>query len=153
MSCVNVERLLAAIQDGKPWLDRFTGKEYNQAFGEYRERFAPLYREAVLSAGEEELAALAEVLLDGLAEGWAEQRPWNRSLARMNDKQVLVCYLSPMLMEDPACAVLAEKLREGWAERWPKEAYQTASREKIRKGFRPSLWGFPLPFGSREDED
>ena len=36
MSEVNVEALLAAIQDGKPWLARFTGKEYDKAYQEYR---------------------------------------------------------------------------------------------------------------------
>ncbi len=152
MSDINVEALLAAIQDGKPWLERFTGKKYDGAYQDYRERFAPLYREAVLSGGEEGLAALAEVLLDGLAEGWAEQRPWNRSLARMNDKQMLVCYLSPMLLEDPLCAPLAEKLCRDWAARWPGEAYQIAPLEKLRKGFRPTFLGITLPF-SREEED
>lgn len=153
MSEVRVEALLAAVQDGRPWLDRFTGKEYDRAFQEYRDRFAPLYREAALSAGEEGLPGLAEVLLDGLAEGWAEQRPWNRSLARINDKQMLVCYLGPVLLEDPLCAPLEELLRKGWAARWPKEAYEKTSREKIRKGFRPTFLGIALPFGSKEDED
>lgn len=153
MSCVNVERLLAAIQDGKPWLDRFTGKGYDQAFQEYRARYAPLFREAALADGEEGIEALTEVLLDGLAEGWKRQRPWNRSLVQMEDKQMIVCFLGPMLMEDPVCAPLEEKLREGWAARWPKEAYQSASREKIRKGFRPTFMGITLPFGGQEDEE
>ena len=151
MSEVNMEALLSAIQDGKPWLSRFTGKAYDQAYQEYRARYAPLFREAVLSGGEEETAALAEVLLDGLAEGWKRQRPWNRPLAQMEDKQMLVCYLGPVLLEDPVCAPLEAKLREGWAARWPKEAYQAASLAKIRKGFRPSFLGIPLPFGGQDD--
>lgn len=149
----NTAALLAAIQDGKSWLDRFNRKDYDRAFQEYRERFGPLYREAALSAGEEGLAALAATLLDGLAAGWARQRPWNRSLAQLNDKQVIVCYLSPMLLEDPACAALEEALREGWAARWPKDAYQAAPLAKLRKGFRPSFLGIPLPFGNREDDE
>lgn len=153
MNIENIEALLAAIQDGKPWISRFTGKEYDKAFQEYQERFAPLYREAVLSAGEEGLTSLAEALLDGLAAGWARQKPWNRSLIQMNDKQMIVCYLSPMLLEDPLCAPLAEKLREGWAARWPKDAYRSAPLAKLRKGFRPSLFGIPLPFGGAEDDD
>ena len=36
MSEVKVEALLAAIQDGRPWLARFTGKEYDKAYQEYR---------------------------------------------------------------------------------------------------------------------
>lgn len=153
MSNGNTAALLAAIQDGKSWLDRFNRKDYDRAFQEYRERFGPLYREAALSAGEEGLAALAAAVLDGLAAGWAGQRPWNRSLAQLNDKQVIVCYLSPMLLEDPACAALEEALREGWAARWPKDAYRAAPLAKLRKGFRPSFLGIPLPFGNREDDE
>ena len=153
MSEVNAETLLAAIQDGKPWLARFTGKEYDRAYQDYRAKYAPLFREAVLDGGEEGIAALAEVLLDGLAEGWARQKPWNRSLAMLSDKQMIVCFLGPMLMEDPVCAPLEEKLREDWAARWPKEAYRAAAQEKIRKGFRPTFLGITLPFGGGEDEE
>lgn len=153
MSEVKVEALLAAIQDGKPWLSRFTGKEFDKAYEEYRRKYAPLFREAALADGEEGVEALAEVLLDGLAEGWKRQKPWNRSLAQMEDKQMIVCYLGPVLMEDPACAALEEKLRQGWAARWPKEAYKPASLEKIRKGFRPTFLGIALPFGGQDDDE
>lgn len=153
MSEVKAETLLAAIQDGKPWLARFTRKEYDKAYEEYRAKYGPLFREAALSGGEEGIEALSEVLLDGLAEGWARQKPWNRSLARMEDKQMIVCFLSPVLMEDPACAALEETLRKGWAARWPKEAYQVSSLEKIRKGFRPTFLGITLPFGERDGEE
>ena len=145
MSEVKTETLLAAVREGKPWLDRFTGKEYDQAYQDYRAQYAPLFREAALAGGEEGLAALAE--------GWARQKPWNRSLAMLNDKQMIVCFLSPVLMEDPACAPLEEKLREGWAARWPKEAYQAASLKKIRKGFRPTFLGIALPFGGNDDDE
>lgn len=148
---VNIETLLSAIQDGKPWMARFTGKEYDRAYQEYRAKYAPLFREA--ADGEEGVEALAEVLLDGLAEGWKRQKPWNRSLAMMEDKQMIVCFLGPVLMEDPACAPLEEKLREGWAARWPKEAYKPASLEKIRKGFRPTFLGITLPFGGQDDDE
>ena len=153
MSEVKAETLLSAIQDGKVWMARFTGKEYDKAYQDYRARYGPLFREAALADGEEGIEAVAEVLLDGLAEGWARQKPWNRSLALMNDKQMIVCYLSPMLLEDPVCAPLEKKLREGWAARWPKEAYRAAPLEKIRKGFRPTFLGIALPFGGGEDEE
>ena len=153
MSEVKAEILLSAIQDGKPWLDRFNGKEYDKAYQEYRAKYGPLFREAALADGEEGVEALTEVLLDGLAEGWARQKPWNRSLAQMEDKQMIVCFLGPVLMEDPACAPLEEQLREGWAARWPKEAYRAASLEKIRKGFRPTFLGIPLPFGGSDGDE
>ena len=133
---VNVETLLGAVQDGKPWLARFTGKEYGRALQDYRDQYGPLFREAALADGEE--AALADVLLDGLAEGW--------------NRQMLVCFLSPMLLEDPVCAPLAERLQAGWAARWPKDAYQVAPAERLQKGFRASIFGIPLP-NWREEED
>ncbi len=58
-----------------------------------------------------------------------------------------------MLLEDPACAALEEALREGWAARWPKEEYRAAPLAKLRKGFRPSIFGIPLPFENREDDE
>ena len=61
---VSAETLLTAIQDGKPWFARFTGKEFERAYQDYREKYAPLFREAVLSGGEEGVEALAEVLLE-----------------------------------------------------------------------------------------
>ena len=150
---VSAETLLAAIQDGKPWLARFTGKEFEKAYEEYKARYAALFREAALADGEEGIEALTEVLLDGLAEGWKRQKPWNRSLAMLNDKQMIVCFLGPMLMEDPVCAPLEEKLREGWAARWPKEVYKTPSLAKLRKGFRPTFLGITLPFGGGDEEE
>lgn len=154
MGGINTAALLAAIQDGKLWLDRFTGKDYDKAYRDYRERYAFAYREAALSAGEEGLEAVAGSLLDGLAEGWTRQKPWNRSLARLSDKQLIVCYLTPMLLEDPVCAPLAEALRKAWAARWPKDAYQIAPQSRLRKGFRPTFLGIPLPGGwSGEDDE
>ena len=153
MSSENITALLAGVQNGKTWIDRFTGKDYQRALEEYRQRFGPAYREAVLAAGESGVPALAEALLDGLAEGWAKQRPWNRSVARINDKQVIVCYLSPVLLEDPLCVPLAEALRDGWARRWPKEAYRIAEAKKLQKGFRPTFLGIPLPSGGGEEDE
>ena len=123
----NVEPLLAAIQDGKPWMNRFTGKGYGRAFEEYCARFGPLCREVALREGEEGLSALAEVLLDGLETGWRRRR---------------------------LCAPLAEKLREGWAARWPKDAYQTATKKELQRGFRNSILGIPLgDWGRKTDEE
>lgn len=140
--------LLAAVQTGRTWLDRFTRRGYPEAFREYTEQFAPLYMEAVRSAGGDEAAllALAEDFLDGLAEGWKRQRVWNRSAAKVNEKQMMVDYLSPMLLglEEPDCSRFAELLRERWAARWPKDEYHLASYADIRGGFRNSILGIDL---------
>lgn len=153
MSKWNTEALLAAVRNGKPWIDRFTKAGYGKALQEYRERFGSAYREAVSAAGEEGLNDLAEALLDGLEADWAKEKPWNRSVARINDKQVIVCYLSPMLLEDPLCAPLAERLREVWAARRPKEAYRIATAAKLQKGFRPTIFGIPLHVRSEDEGD
>ena len=133
---------LEAVQDGKPWIKRFTKKEYAQAFAEYTARFGPLY-EAPL-AKPESLPALAEELLDGIAAGWQRQRPWNRTVALMNDKQMLVTYLSPMLQTLEGGAVLADLIRDGWAARWPKDAYQNGNFEELLGGFRSTFLGFEI---------
>ena len=92
------DELLAAVQTGREWMDRFTRKEYTRAFREYTQRFGPLYMEAVRAAGEKGLGALAGSLLDGLEEGWKRQRFWNRAAVRTTEKQMMVTYLSPMLL-------------------------------------------------------
>lgn len=139
------QELLDAVQTGRTWLDRFTRREYPKAFKEYVERFAPAYVEAVRSAAgdEESLWALADGFLDGLAEGWKRQRFWNRSAVKVNEKQMMVDYLSPMLLglEETDCPRFAEVLRERWAARWPKDEYQLASYEALRGGFRNSILG------------
>ena len=150
MNSIRIESLLPAVQEGKAWSHRFTKKEYPQAFQEYQARFAPLFKEAFQSAGEEGLPALAEALLNGLAEGWRRQRFWNRTAAQLDDKQMLVSYLSPMLLEIGAgrfCCLL----RDGWAARWPKEAYLTGTFEELNSGFRNTVLGIPLDgFGGRK---
>lgn len=153
MSEPNIPALLEAIQDARPWMRRFTKKTYPQAFQDYTVQFGGLFREALRDAGEADFTALADTLLDGLAESWSRQRFWNRASVQMNDKQMLVCFLSPMLLEDPDCAPLAEALREGWAARWPKEPYQTATAKQLQKGFRPTFLGIALPVDPKEDEE
>lgn len=151
MSEVKAEALLAAVRDEKLWIGRFTQTGYKAAFQEYEVRFGPAYREAVQSAGAEGLEALTAALLDGMEADWARQRPWNRSLARLNTRQMLVQYLSPLLlsMEErtPGCRALAESLRDGWAARWPKETYQMATWKALQGGFRRTILGFPVPEG------
>ena len=153
MDDARMETLLAAVREGEVWLARFNGRHYREAFAEYAERFGPPYREAVRAAGAEGLPALAERLLDGLEAGWKRQRPWNRSVVRTTEKQTVVDYLSPMLLgqEEPGCGELCALLRDGWAARWPKDAYRTATYEQIRGGFRTSILGIPLPDRGRED--
>lgn len=146
-------QLLSAILSGRKWLPRFTMNSYASAFKQYVEEFGPTYMEA--SRTTPSIPALASELLDGMEASWAGERIWNRTAARMDTLQMLVNYLSPMLLglEEPACGELAKCICDGWAERRPKEAYRTASYQKVRGGFRRAILGIPLPDRQSEPEE
>lgn len=149
--------LLAAIQNNRTWLERFTRRDYPHAFREYVEQFGPAYVEAVHKTGGDEtlLQALADRLLDGVEAGWKGQRVWNRAAAKANEKQMLVEYLSPMLLEleEADCPRFAKVLRDRWAARWPDNVYYTASYAKIQSGFRNMILGIEIGSRRREPEE
>lgn len=89
------EELLASIQEREPWLRDFGRQTYRDAFRSYTERFGPLFMEAVRN---QDPADLAKALLDGLDAGWRAQRFWRRGVVRAEEKQMVVVYLSPMLL-------------------------------------------------------
>ena len=145
---MRIEELCAAVWEAPAWLPRFRRKEYPEAFREYQDRFGPLYAQAVAEAGGDlaALEQLANEILDALEAGWKRRRFWDRSAVRVEEKQVIVSFLSPMLLEqpDPLCGRLAGLLRQGWADRWPKDAYQMTTAEVLQKGFRNSILGIDL---------
>ena len=140
--------LLAAVQNGRPWLDRFTRPDYPKAFAEYARRFGPLYRAAIADAGERP-AELAAEIVDALAMERTRERFWNRTARAMDEKRMAVAYLSPMLAEQGDGA-FAEALRDAWAARWPRDAYRTTTYDKLRRSFRNTYLGFDL--GIREED-
>lgn len=153
---MNLEMLCKAAQETQPWMDQFRGRTYAQAFQAYSDRFGGVYLEAVREAGKDEssLRNMAEGILDGIEAGWKHQRPWNRSAARVMEKQMMVDYLSPMLLrqETEGCRILCGLLRDGWAARWPKDAYKTTTYEKLLGGFRNTFMGIELPKRRQESE-
>lgn len=147
---------LSAIQNNRDWMKRFTRLEYFQAFKDYTTQFAPIYIcEIKEAASNNTLQELVEEVLKELEGGWAKQRIWNRGTAKYNDKQMLISYLSPMLMglEDAECQQFARLLQQTWAERWPKDAYQIATYKEIRKGFRNVILGLEFKDDLRELEE
>ena len=100
------ERLLAALTDNGKWLEGFTRLGYESTFREYCDRFTPDYLAAVREAGESGLPALADSLLDALEAQWKQARFWNRTTVRGETKQVVVGYLTPMLMRIGNCGPL-----------------------------------------------
>lgn len=152
---MSVERLAAAIRETY-YLKLFDRHQYAKAFQEFMDRFGPLYREEILSAGEEGMAPLAKALMDELENGWRRQRFWNRSAAQVNEKQMLVTYLSPMLLglEPPLCTAFAKALRDEWGSRRPKDTYRIASYTTLSKGFRNTIMGIDVDsFVNRKEKE
>ena len=137
------EELLASIQEREPWLRDFGRQTYRDAFRSYTERFGPLFMEAVRN---QDPADLAKALLDGLDAGWRAQRFWRRGVVRAEEKQMVVVYLSPMLLglEEAGCQSLAQALMEQWAARWPGDGYRMAPYDQIQAGFRNVIMGIEL---------
>lgn len=151
---MDLEMLCRAVQETKPWTGEFRKRTYEKAFQAYTEQFGPAYLEAAGEAGEEGLLRLAGQILDGLEAGWKRQRPWNRAAVRVMEKQMMVIYLSPMLLElpEPLCQALCGSLREEWAARWPKDAYGTAAYQELKRGFRDTIMGIELGRRHRDKE-
>ena len=150
------EELLAAIQDDGTWMKRFTRLDYFRAFKDYTVKFAPTYINAIKNAESENgLQTLIIGILDDLEAGWAKKRIWKRGDAKYNDKQMLICYLSPMLLglEDESCRKFAEAMQQEWAARWPKDAYQVATYKELRRGFRNVILGLEFKDELRELEE
>lgn len=133
--------LLAAIQD-RTWLQQFQRGQYAGACASYIERYGPAYAAA---AAEGDLSHLAEALMDALEAGWRSCSFWQRSTRQMEEKQMVVVYLTPMLLAKPETAPLAELLAQTWRSRHPKDGYQIATQEEINAGFRYAIFGFELP--------
>ena len=145
---MQIDELCAAVQAAKEWLPRFRKNEYAKAMREYRECFGPAYVRAVKETEGDlaKLEDLANCILDELEAGWKRRRFWDRSAVRVEEKQMIVDFLSPMLLEEPEplCGRLAGMLRQGWADRWPKDAYQITTFEVLQKGFRNTILGIDL---------
>ena len=150
------EELLLAVQDCQVWLELFERRTYKKAFLRYRERYSAAFQEMFrICSTEEMLTSAADWMLTELEKGWKRQRFWNRSAVRLDQKQMMIAYLSPMLlaMEDPAGPHFAELLRDTWAARWPKDAYEITSFEKLGKGFHNAVFGIELSAFNREEEE
>ena len=133
--------LLAAIQD-LTWLQQFQRGRYTGACASYMERYGPAYAAA---AAEGDLPRLAEALMEALEAGWRSCSFWRRNTRQMEEKQMVVVYLTPMLLAKPETAPLAELLAQAWRSRRPKDGYQIATQAEINSGFRHAIFGFELP--------
>ena len=150
------EELLLAVQNSKSWLDLFDRRFYKKAFRAYQDQYAAAFREVFrICSTEEMLASAAEWMVTELEKGWKRQRFWNRSAVRLDCKQMIIVYLSPMLlaMEEPEGPRFAQLLREAWAKRCPKDVYDVATFEKLAKGFHHAILGVELSAFNRAEEE
>ena len=95
-------------------------------------------------------------LMDELEAGWRRQRIWNRTSVQINEKQMMVAYLSPMLveLEAPLGVAFAKALRDTWSARRPKDGYRIASYEKLASGFRNTILGIDVSgFINRKEQE
>ena len=154
---MKIEELCAAVQEAPYYSQRFTRREYRDAFREYTERFGPLYMDAVretAGASDGRQALAGRVLGAGGARG-ERQRPRGRGGGQAREKQMLVTYLSPMLLglEEPLCQELAERLRDLWNARWPKDPYQITTYARLQEGFRNVILGIDLTGWEKRREE
>ena len=144
------EQLMKALADNTALLKEFTRLNYASSFQDYCRRFLPDYLSAVRDAGETGISKLADDLLDAMEKQWKQVRFWDRSLVRSETKQVIVGYLTPMLLSEPDLKPLAAALRDGWNSRWPKDIYHAAGYDTIRSGFKLRVLGFEIPQKEKE---
>ena len=154
---MKLEELCAAVQDGKDYSERFTRREYTAAFREYTERFGPAYMDAVREAAQtaDGLRTLAEQITGALEAGWKRRLPWNRTMVQAREKQMIVTYLSPMLvgLEEPLCREFAECLRDVWNARRPKDTYGITTFDRLQEGFRNVILGIALGSWQKRREE
>ena len=137
-----MEELLKAIRHGRPWIDSFTRFAYRDAFSQYRTTYEPVYVGAVQAYESPE--KLAGEIVDAIVAGWKKERFWNRSAARVDDKMMLVAYLTPMLLasQEVRCHDLARAICDAWNREFPQNTYETADYDALINGFRNSIMGF-----------
>ena len=134
--------IVSAIRSGRHWLDRFTRFDYRKAFKEYTAAYWESCR-VQLDAGREDLTALAEQVIRELEEGHRKARFWDRGTIRFDEKQTVIKYFCPMLL-DKGEEAFAKELQEAWSRRWPKDGFGIASYEDLYRSFVNVIMGVTL---------
>ena len=148
---MNNDTLAARVRDTRKKLN-MTQAELAEKIGMNRTVLGRLEKGEYLPSIPQ-LEALAEALVRGIEDGWKKERFWNRAAARVNDKMMLIDYLTPMLLasQEESCHDLAQALCEQWNRRWPENTYRTATYEALLNGFRHSIMGIDFA-GKHNDE-
>lgn len=134
--------LVAAIEDSHPWLDRFTRREYAKAFRGYVQIHGDACLSLIRSAADTMI--LAEETLDQLEAERKKLRFWNRSGIVFDQKQTLIKFFAPMLLQ-LGCEEFADALKTAWNNRWPKDPYDHATFEQLNGSFVNVILGITVP--------
>ena len=134
--------IVTAIRSGRQWLDRFTRFDYRKAFKEYTAMYWEPCR-LQLEEGREDLTALADQVIRDLEEGHRKARFWDRGTIRFDEKQTIIKYFCPMLLESGE-EDFAKELQEAWSRRWPKDSFGIASYEDLYRSFVNVIMGVTL---------
>ena len=134
--------LTAAIQNGRPWLDRFTRLEYRKAFQSYLAQHGEHCSQLIRNSAD--LRRLAEETLDELEDSRKKLWFWNRGEVVFDEKQTVIKYFAPMLLE-MGFEEFAEIFRDCWNRRWPKDPYEHATYEQLLKSFVHVILGIAMP--------
>ena len=134
--------LAAAIQNGRPWLDRFTRLEYRKAFRAYLDQYGKSCGELIETSPD--LQRLAEDTLDELETSRKKLWFWNRGEVIFDEKQTVIKYFAPMLLE-MGCEEFAVIFRDCWKRRWPKDTYEHTTYEQLLKSFVHVILGIAMP--------
>lgn len=135
--------LASAIREGRPWLDRFTRREYEKAFRAYMDLYGADCQQQIDNSGDR-LQELAEEVLDELAESRRKSRFWNRSTLAFDQQQTVIKYFTPMLLELEQAA-FSDAFHAAWCSRWPNARYEQADYARLRKGFVNVILGITIP--------
>ena len=134
--------IYTAIREGRPYLDRFTRREYTKAFREYEKTYwEGCHKE--LEENRENLQQLAIRVINELEEDRRRTRFWNRGAKAFDEKQTVIKYLAPMLLEHGE-DIFADCLRDAWCRRWPKDTYEYATFETLKDAFLNVILGIQL---------
>ena len=134
--------LTAAIQNGKPWLDRFTRLEYRKAFRAYMDQYGKDCLALIQNAQDPD--ALVEEILCELEAGRKKLRFWNRGERIFDEKQTVIKYFAPMLLE-LGCEDFAQSFHTAWNRRWPKDPFEYVPYEQLSKSFVHVILGIAMP--------
>ena len=136
-----MEELLKAVEYSKVWIDMFNRVKYEDAFKQYKENFAEVFKNAIKNCCS--IDNLALDFVNAIEKGWEKEKFWNKKSVKIDQKMVITVFLTPMLLslEDESCHTLANEINRAWNKRFSNDTYLVADHDEIVSGFTNSIFG------------